>query len=316
MPNLIKDAFLNELRQRYGLLHKLGDSQSLYQIGNNKLRIYIRYSKQHGKRRTFYGLRTLDLKLLEGHPSLLCFLSDSSDEPLIIPFAEFEEVFRSITPASDGQYKAQIYNNNEIAELYIAKAGRFNVESYLGWNSVDMLMNSTGVKIPILSHSQVQTLLGAIGVQKGYKVWIPSVDRSKLDWSLADGFKCEDTLPPSLGTIKRIVEEIDVIWVQRGSATAKAFFEVEHSTPIYSGLLRFNDVYLVEPIHNVTFSIVSNEDRRSTFIHQLNRPTFQTSGLSNVCNFLEYSNVFGWHERLRRSRNEGTSNQEKHLDRR
>jgi type II restriction enzyme len=146
--------------------------------------------------------------------------------------------------------------------------------------------------------------LGAIGTRKGYDVWIPTVDRSKLDWSLTSKFKCEDILPLSLNAIRRVVEEIDVIWITRGSGNAKAFFEVEHSTPIYSGLLRFNDVYLVEPNLNVTFSVVSNEERRSVFVQQLSRPTFQMSGLHAVCNFLEYSNVFGWHERLWRKENE------------
>src|SRR5574341_1177733 len=108
MANVVRDAFLSELTSRYGVLRKLGDSQSLYETANGRIRLYIRYSKQHEKKRTFYGLRALDLKLLEGYPSLLCFLTDSSKEPLIIPFAEFEEVFRSIAPASDGQYKVQV----------------------------------------------------------------------------------------------------------------------------------------------------------------------------------------------------------------
>ncbi len=304
MAKLVKDAFLSELTRRLGVLRRLGSSQSVYESADGTLRLYIRYSKLHGKKRTFYGLRAVDLKLLEGHPSLLCFLSDSFKEPLLVPFSEFEEVFRSMTPASDGQFKVQVYITNGITELYIANSGRFNVESYLGWTSVETLINSTTLKVPILSHSQVQTLLGAIGTCKGYDVWIPTVDRSKLDWSLTSKFKCEDILPLSLNVIRRVVEEIDVIWITRGSGNAKAFFEVEHSTPIYSGLLRFNDVYLVEPNLNITFSVVSNEERRSVFVQQLSHPTFQMSGLHAVCNFLEYSNVFGWHERLWRKENE------------
>jgi len=176
----------------------------------------------------------------------------------------------------------------------------------LGWGAIEALIDSSIVKTPFLSHSQVQTLLGAIGFQKGYEIWIPTVDRSKLDWTIAEKFGCEDTLPLSLNKIVRIIEEIDVIWLQRGGSV-KALFEVEHSTPIYSGLLRFNDVHLVSPHSNLTFSIVSNEERRSTYVQQLNRPTFQVSGLHSVCNFLEYTNVFGWHERLRRTKNEKTA---------
>ena len=44
----------------------------------------------------------------------------------------------------------------------------------------------------------------------------------------------------------------------------------------------------------------ANETRRSLFVRQINRPTFQTSGLSDLCTFLEYSNVFTWYRRLAR----------------
>jgi hypothetical protein len=30
----------------------------------------------------------------------------------------------------------------------------------------------------------------------------------------------------------------------------------------------------------------------------LNRPTFQTSGLSGLCSFLDYRDVYGWHRRI------------------
>ena len=67
---------------------------------------------------------------------------------------------------------------------------------------------------------------------------------------------------------------------------------------MYSGLLRLNDVHLVAPTIRAKFSIVANETRRSLFVRQINRPTFQTSGLSDLCSFLEYSNVFTWYKRV------------------
>ena len=109
MTNTLKQALLNELSVRYGSLRKLENSQSLYEIGNGAARVYIRYSKIHNRDRTFYGLRDEDLRRLEGFPSVLCFLWDGQTEPLFIPFSEYEEIFRSLTPASDGQFKAQIY---------------------------------------------------------------------------------------------------------------------------------------------------------------------------------------------------------------
>ena len=136
MANDIKAAFLKELTTRYGVLRKLDRTQSLYEIGDGAARVYIRYSKVHSRNRTFYGLRKEDLQQLEGHPSLICFLWDNQADPLLVPFPEYEDVFQSVAPAGDGQYKAQVYLQDDGTELYIAKAGRFNVEGHFGWSEL------------------------------------------------------------------------------------------------------------------------------------------------------------------------------------
>ncbi len=61
MPNETKDTFLAELRKRFGYLRKLEHSNSLYDVGNGDVRIYIRYSKVHARNSAFYGLRREDL---------------------------------------------------------------------------------------------------------------------------------------------------------------------------------------------------------------------------------------------------------------
>lgn len=119
--------------------------------------------------------------------------------------------------------------------------------------------------VPDFSHPQIQTLLGSIGTAKGYDIWIPQNDRPKLEWALADKFMCRDTLPYGFESVVHILQEIDVIWIVRGSSSLRALFEVEHSTPIYSGLLRFNDIHLVIPNLRPRFSIVANNARRMLF---------------------------------------------------
>jgi len=299
MPNKVKTTFLANFTERYGPLRRLGRSQSLYEVGEGAFRLYIRYSKIHGGNRTFYGLRETDLRQMEGFPSLICFLWDDQHEPLFIPFSEYEDVFRSTAPAGDGQYKVQVYLHGDGTELYIAQAGRFNVEGHLGWSAAEAVIDATQLEtMPQLSHSQMQTFLGAIGAAKKYDVWIPPNDRTRLDWSVAGRFECCDVLPFGFESIKGILSEVDVIWLQRGSSEVRALFEVEHSTPIYSGLLRFNDIHLVAPTLRPTFSIVANETRRSLFVRQLNRPTFRVSGLNGLCTFLEYANMFRWYNRI------------------
>jgi hypothetical protein len=270
----------------------------LYSRSGSQARIYVRYSKLHPDGRTFYGLRQTDLQQLEGRQSLICFLWDSQKEPLLIPYRDFEEVFATLTPASDGQFKAQVYPQTEGTELYIANAGRFNVESYFGWNETNSISPASSERWNReLTHSEVQTLLGSIGAKKGNNIWLPRNDRSKLDWNLANRFELSGS---SLTTrdFETVASEIDVIWIRRGSGEVTALFEIEHSTPIYSGLLRFNDVRLVMPTLQTRFTIVANDSRRSRFTSQVNRPTFRASRLNEVCSFLDYANVFEWHKRL------------------
>lgn len=302
MPNLTKIEFLRLLEKKYGKINKLSNSLSLYEIGENLCRIYIRYSKIHARNQAFYGIRKEDLKQLDGFNSVICFLWDVQKEPLFVPYAEFEDIFSELKPSSDGQIKVSVFLEKNGVELYISNTGRFNVESFFGWEYFDSLIDKSKIhQTPKFNHSQIQTLLGSIGIHRGLDIWIPLLDRKKMDWSLAPRFDFRREIPPRYSEIHDVIKEIDIIWLKRGSSEFSAMFEIEHSTPIYSGLLRFNDLHLIEPNLNLKYSIVSNDLRRSLYLRQINRPTFRMSGLSEICNFLEYKDVFGWFNRIRRS---------------
>lgn len=162
-------------------------------------------------------------------------------------------------PATDGQYKAQVYLDDGGIELYLAQAGRFNVEGNVGWSELDNLTEGGGIRAQMdLSHCQVQTLLGAIGATKGYDIWIPTYDRPSLDWSLTDQFECRPVAPYGYQSVGHIIQEVDVVWLAKGSSELKALFEVEHSTTIYSGHLRFNDVHLAAPDSSLWIGTCSN----------------------------------------------------------
>ncbi len=298
MANPNKAKVLNDLRQRFGEVQKLKGSESLFMIGEDQARIYFRYSKVHPGGRTFFGLRGVDLRQLEGHNSFLCFLLDDNSPPLFIPYGDFEGVFADAQPAKDGQYKVQLLSQTNALELYISRQGRFNVEAYVGFETLEHSMEAQRLREGLaLSHSQVQTLLAGIGHVKGYEVYVPEYDIGKLDWSLTRDFRLRRDLPEGFGKARDTLGEIDVVWVASGRNKIEGLYEIEHSTPIYSGLLRFNDVLLADP-GVVRFSIVSNDARRDLFSRQLFRPTFRKSGLAELCSFLEYANVFAWHERL------------------
>jgi len=298
MPNVHKANLLATLHARFGDLRKLGGSESLFALGDDAARIYIRYSKIHPKGRTFFGLRETDLHQLEGHNAFLCFLLDDGSPPLFVPYTDFEEVFRGAEAAKDGQYKVQLFTQGDALELYVARRGRFNVEGYVGLEALAHSLDAKRLRqASDLSHSQVQTLLAGIGHIKGFDVCVPESDVGKLDWSRTVRFGLRADIPAGFDRIKGILSEIDVVWIAGGKNAIEGLFEVEHSTPIYSGLLRFNDVLLTEPKVS-RFSIVSNDTRRAAFSRQAFRPTFTRSGLAECVSFLEYANVLDRHERL------------------
>ena len=210
MPNQVKINFLKNLGERYGKLKKLPNSLSLFEIGDGVCRVYIRYSKVHSRNQSFYGIRKDDLKELDGFNSIICFLWDTQTEPLFLPYSEFEEVFASLEPASDGQIKAQIYQEKDGTELYLANAGRFNVEAFMGWSNLDLLIDKSKIlSIPDFSHSQIQTFIGSIGVHRGYDIWIPNIDRNKLDWNLTQKFICKNDLPERYVRVFDVIKQVD-----------------------------------------------------------------------------------------------------------
>lgn len=300
MANIRKTQLLGSFQERFGELKTLAGSQSLFTLGAEAACIYVRYSKIHKDGRAFFGLREVDLRQLEGRNSFICFLLDDGSPPLFVPYADFEEVFHTAQVAKDGQYKVQLISQRGGLELYVARQGRFNVEAYVGFDALGRRLEPGRLREAVdLSHSQVQALLAGIGHVKGYDVYVPENDASKLDWSLAKRFTLRESVPVVYHDVKDILSEIDVVWVASGKETIEGLFEVEHSTPIYSGLLRFNDILLTEP-KVLRFSIVSNDTRRGVFARQVTRPTFRKSGLSELVSFLEYANVMEWYRRLGR----------------
>ena len=243
-------------------------------------------------------MRRDDLQELEGHTAFIVFLWDGQAEPLFVPYAAYEEVFRQLVPAADGQYKAQVYLDADSLEFYIARGGRFNLEGMSGWDQLTQLAGNTGALTPEMTHSQVQSLLSAIGHAKGYDVWVPQNNRGSLERALIGDLLCREELPSCFDVVSEILQEVDVLWLRKGSTQLCGLFEVEHSTPIYSALLRFNDVHLTASTPNQTFRIIADASRRASFVRQVSRPTFRASGLQQICTFLEYRNVYGWFTRV------------------
>jgi hypothetical protein len=88
------------------------------------------------------------------------------------------------------------------------------------------------------------------------------------------------------------IEQIDVIWL-RGMSIVRAF-EVEHTTAIYSGLLRMADLLALQPNMDIRLHIVAPEERRSKVFREMLRPVFsllERGPLATSCSYLSYDSV-------------------------
>lgn len=155
-------------------------------------------------------------------------------------------------------------------------------------------MSASAADEVVRESMQIQGLLAKIGAAMGYSIWLPKSDRSRVlkVWQPRDG-ELLDTLPLGYdATTTKTIEQIDVLWLRRRSI-ARAF-EVEHTTSIYSGLLRMADLIALQPDINVKLHIVANVDRQAKVMEEINRPVFamlDNKPLREMCTFLSYDHI-------------------------
>ncbi len=141
---------------------------------------------------------------------------------------------------------------------------------------------------------QIQGLLGKIGLAMGMRIWIPKHDRSAVlsEWKDQD-YPILEMLPLNYDeTTLKTIEQIDVIWL-KGRSIVRAF-EVEHTTSIYSGILRMADLLALQPNMDIKLHIVAPENRQEKVFRELLRPVFsllEKGPLSETCTFLTYGSI-------------------------
>jgi hypothetical protein len=140
---------------------------------------------------------------------------------------------------------------------------------------------------------KMQTLLAGIGAHMGLKIWIPRNDRAAVLGGLKNDSHLLDVLPLNYDEITlKTIEQIDVLWL-RGRGIVRAF-EVEHTTSIYSGILRMADLLALQPNMNIKLHIVAPSERREKVLHELRRPVFsllEAGPLAERCTYLSYDSI-------------------------
>lgn len=139
-----------------------------------------------------------------------------------------------------------------------------------------------------------QAMLADVGENMGFRIWLPRNDRARVlqHWSPGDGALLHD-LPLNYDeTTLKTVEQIDVLWLRRRSIVRA--FEVEHTTAVYSGILRMADLLALQPNMDIKLHIVAPDARRDKVFQEIQRPVFsllEKGPLADYCTFISYDSL-------------------------
>ncbi|HVY04542.1 MAG TPA: hypothetical protein VHB46_01075 [Burkholderiales bacterium] len=149
---------------------------------------------------------------------------------------------------------------------------------------VDTVLRSNGIS----DHIKMQWKLANLGLKAGEKVWVPLADQGKLR-RLYEFNEFEPQFATGIDLPRNYVENIDVVWKEEYRVNAA--FEVENTTAIYSGLLRFSDLSILAPNTTYPMFIVAPAARRNQVREQVFRPTFKRLQMPGKVLFLPYETI-------------------------
>lgn len=143
------------------------------------------------------------------------------------------------------------------------------------------------------THTEIQGWLRDLGTACGFEIWVASndINRPYDGGRLADGClqRLSDRLKrsPSFDAIRLI----DILWIDPGTGRVAAAFEVEHTTSIYSGILRMSDLALGLEHDELSLFLVAPDTRESDISDQLRRPAFSRIADQLDVHFIAYSDL-------------------------
>lgn len=153
------------------------------------------------------------------------------------------------------------------------------------------------------SHSEIQAWLRDLGLALGFRIWIAANDRGRLHDGVALGRGCLEHLPETIATAPGAdaVRLIDVLWIDPEAPRVSAAFEVEHSTSIYSGIVRMLDLALsggdLDGVADMY--LVAPDAREKDVRAQISRPAFSRISDLKIA-YLPYGELASHREQIER----------------
>lgn len=142
---------------------------------------------------------------------------------------------------------------------------------------------------------QIQALLSEVGSKMGFSIWLPRNDKNRVLKCISDKNKINllTELPLNYNIpVMKTIENIDVLWLKRGMIVRA--FEVEHTTAVYSGILRMSDLLALLPNIDIKLHIVAPTYRSEKVFEEIKRPTFsllEKGPMAELCSFISYDNI-------------------------
>lgn len=184
-----------------------------------------------------------------------------------------------------GRYKAPL-NDSQSEEQWQVDLEKVKIELSL------LKSNAKSKEDGGHGHVEIQELLRDLGRGLGFEVWIANNDRSRNCKSGRLGDGCLESLSNVSGStdFQDSVALIDVLWISKDKKIVAAF-EVEHSTSIYSGVLRLLDLAHSEGgKHLLDIYLVAPDKREEEVKAQVQRPAFKKMNGLKV-RYLSYSEL-------------------------
>jgi len=199
-----------------------------------------------------------------------------STEKLESFYAKYDDLYSILLRIKQGQGIETIMDPHLVAETTDSP-----------YQPQDESVEEANEEVPS-DHLRMQWMLLTMGRRAGEKVWAPRNDQSRIS-SRFEFQDFEETFAVGLNAQVKYVENIDVVWKEEYRIDAA--FEIENSTSIYSGLLRFADLTMVAPNTLYPMFVVAPSERRNRVWEQLRRPTFRHLHLAEKVRYLSYETV-------------------------
>jgi hypothetical protein len=216
-----------------------------------------------------------------------------------IPTTDGELIYRTLQEQSSAKqrYELDAVDRRHIAQRMVVRTETGEIAVEVPEREEEIAPEPVEVDQEIKASIKMQANVAQLGAILGFNIWVPPGDRSRVSEALPSQYhnKLITTLPLNYDTATlKTIENIDVIWLDRRSI-AQAF-EVEHTTAIYSGLLRMADLLALQPRIQISLHIVAPAFRREQVRREILRPVFSVlegGAMAERCSFLSYDALEG-----------------------